>query len=152
LLKKEDFTADSLRFFNGARPAQKCLLPDHLYNEGGTTRKRGSGDGDWETPNAKAIVVWFKRQGFDATAYLFDYWDEIFQADITSYLLLCLQLPCHSSSRCQNLPDTYELDKIIYILSNGAFASPNTTTASSHALVNWIILFLSYFGVSPLFF
>ena len=132
---KEDFTQQWSQLFTSMeRPPQLCLPPDHLNNEEGGPGGNGDDSGNSQTPNPKPNRF-AKNQGQGPSAYLFDYWDEIFQKQIIQIFSgMFKKALAMKEPDANTYQDPYALDKLIYIYSNGVSGSPNATHSSPNSI------------------
>lgn len=120
---KEDFTKQWTALFTTlVQPPQLCEPPEHLNNE-----ESEDGDSSEEerltstnTPSPKANK-WAKNQGFGDSAYLFDYIDDIFQADLISqFEKMYAAAKAIAPATPPTFEDPYTVEKLLYYFSQGA--------------------------------
>jgi Ca2+-binding EF-hand superfamily protein len=141
---KDDFSSQwSQLFISPTPPPQLCTSPnddnkkdsslDSDDPNGGDDSDSGSGSNS-QTPRAKSNK-WSNGQGQGQSAYLFDFLDDIFQKDVTSQFSSMFKAALAIQPADPNTyAEPYALDKLIYIYSNGAAGSANSTTSSPNSI------------------
>lgn len=127
---KIDYTAQWAQIFTStAQPPQLCNTPDVLNNtkaQEDPTDDSSSGRTPKPKPNPYAT-----EHGFGQSGYLFDFWDDTFQADITGlFNALWTQAKAIVPADPSVFLEPYALDNLVYIYSQGAAGIQNSTAAT----------------------
>jgi Ca2+-binding EF-hand superfamily protein len=138
---KDDFSIQwSQLFITATPPPQLCTSPNGNNKNGMSGELDTDGDGDdsdgssSKTPKAK-VNRWGKSQGQGQSAYLFDFFDDILQRDVTTQFSSMFQAAMAIQPADSNTyQDPYALDKLLFIYSNGAGGSANATSSSPDSL------------------
>jgi Ca2+-binding EF-hand superfamily protein len=133
---KEDFTNQwKILFTTVERPPQMCSGPDKLNNTDDDKKKNGDDDGSSNVPKAKANP-YAKQQGFGASAYLFDFFDDVMQQQIDAEFQKVFQAAkAMKEPDPATFQDPYTLDKLVFYYSQ---QGKDTTNAKETDLMSQI--------------
>ena len=133
---KEDFTNQwKILFTTVERPPQMCSVPDKLNNTDDDKKKNGDDDGSSNVPKAKANP-YAKQQGFGASAYLFDFFDDVMQQQIDAEFQKVFQAAkAMKEPDPATFQDPYTLDKLVFYYSQ---QGKDTTNAKETDLMSQI--------------
>jgi hypothetical protein len=146
---KEDFTPQWMSLFTTLnKPPQMCIPPDQFRKTEDTTSTEQENGIEVLTPRAKPNK-WAKEYGFGPVAYLFDYWDFLFQADVATYFRNMFNAAKAVVPPAPNVyEEPYSLDKMLYYYSQGTKGSLNGASAQPADLIKQITEFNKNFNPS----
>jgi Ca2+-binding EF-hand superfamily protein len=137
---KEDYTQQWLSLFTTLNiPPQMCMHPDPLRRKINPDENALQNNGtEVLMPQAKPNR-WAKQQGTGIVAYLFDHWDYLFQAEVTTYFTNMYNAAKAIIPPPTNVYDEpYSLDKMLYYFSQGAKGSLTGVSGAPADLIKQI--------------
>jgi Ca2+-binding EF-hand superfamily protein len=146
---KEDFTPQWTSLFTTLnKPLQMCIAPDQFRRIDSTTSTSTEKDDgvDILTPMPKHNK-YSKEFGFGPVAYLFDYWDFVFQADVSNYFINMFNAARAIAPSAPSIyEEPYSLDKMLYYYSQGTKGSLTGVSGQPAEVIKQISLYNKNFN------